>query len=332
MPTAILNSTATATATIPANAPLVYGDVVAHVVDVTPAIARRWLDSNTNNRKRSDHQVTRYAADMMADDWVFTGDPIRFHGSGTLIDGQHRLSAIASIDDDGFSVPLLVIEGLGDDAQYAMDQGKKRTTGDQLALSGMSWNTNSMAALAHQMNIIEQGLLFKSADAISQSKDIAWLRNNPDLAEFVGTNIKWFTKAPCTPTTVAVAACVARVAVGEAESDSLLGKFISGAGLSHTSPILHLRNHLLNLRAAKTRLARRDEIGLVLRAFEREFSGDEVTRVSKPKGGSFTSSTFPTTFIDAYFDGRGIARVAIEGDASEDVESDTPDGSTLPLF
>lgn len=330
MPTATLNSTATATA--PAHAPLVYGDVVAHVVDVTPAIARRWLDSNTNNRKRSDHQVTRYAADMASGDWVFTGDPVRFHRSGTLIDGQHRLSAIASIGDDGFSVPLLVIEGLGDDAQYAMDQGKKRTTGDQLSLTGMTGNTNSMAALAHQMNIVEHGLLFKNADAISQSKDIAWLRNNPDLAEFVGTNIKWFTKAPCTPTSVAVAACVARVAVGEVEADSLLEKFISGVGLSHTSPILHLRNHLINLRAAKTRLARRDEIGLVLRAFEREFTGDEVTRVSKPKGGSFTPSTFPSVFIDAYFDGRGIARVAIEGETSSSAADDVEVGETKPLF
>ena len=330
MPTATLNTTATSLD--PAHAPLVYGDVVAHVVDVTPAIARRWLDSNTNNRKRSDHQVTRYAADMASGDWVFTGDPVRFHRSGTLIDGQHRLSAIASIGDDGFSVPLLVIEGLGDDAQYAMDQGKKRTTGDQLSLTGMTGNTNSLAALAHQMNIIEHGLLFKNADAISQSKDIAWLRNNPDLAEFVGTNIKWFNKAPCTPTSVAVAACVSRVAVGGVESESLLEKFISGVGLSHTSPILHLRNHLLNLRAAKTRLARRDEIGLVLRAFEREFTGDEVMRVSKPKGGSFTPSTFPSVFIDAYFDGRGIARVPIEGDTGEIVETGTSDGSTFPLF
>lgn len=292
---------------------LVYGNIIAHVVDVTPAIARRWLDSNTNNRRKSQPQVARYAADMTAGDWEFTGDPIRFHKSGTLIDGQHRLSAIASIDDPEFSVPMIVIEGLGDGAQYAMDQGKKRTTGDQLSLTGMVGNTNTFASISHQMNIIESGLLFKRADTISQSKDIAWLRNNADLAEYIGTNIKRFAKAPCTPTTAAVAACIAREAVGADEAEELLEKFVTGAGLAHTSPILHLRNHLLNLRAAKTQLKRRDEIGLVLRAFEREYAGDEVMRVSKPKTGTFTAANFPSTFIDAYFDGRGLSRVSIEG-------------------
>lgn len=312
--------------------PLVYGDVVAHVVNVTPAVARRWLESNTNNRKKSDQQTARYAADMTSGDWVFTGDPVRFHRTGTLIDGQHRLSAIASIDDSEFSVPLLVIEGLGDAAQYAMDQGKKRTTGDQLSLTGMAGSTNTIASIAHQMNIIESGLLFKRTDVISQSKDISWLRDNADLAEYIGTNMKRFAKAPCTPTTAAVTACIARIAVGDDESDSLMEKFVTGAGLAHTSPILHLRNHLVNLRASKTRLTRRDEIGLVLRAFEREFSGDEVSRVSKPKSGTFTPSTFPTMFIDSYFDGRGIARVPIEGETGSSASVDTAVGETEPLF
>lgn len=310
---------------------LVYGDVVAHVVSVTPAIARRWLDSNVNNRKKSQPQVARYAADMAAGDWVFTGDPIRFHKSGTLIDGQHRLSEIAAIKDAGFSVPMIVIEGLGDDAQYAMDQGKKRTTGDQLSLTGMSGSTNTFASISHQMNVIESGRLFKGPDVISQSKDIAWLRNNADLTEYIGTNMKRFAKAPCTPTTASVTACIARVAVGEDEAEDLVEKFVTGAGLAHTSPILHLRNHLLNLRAAKTRLPRRDEIGLVLRAFEREYAGDEVTRVSKPKSGTFTAANFPSTFIDAYLDGRGLARVPIEGTPEGAVEG-TPVGDTAPLF
>lgn len=318
--------TAPATATS-----LVYGDVIAHVVDVTPTIARRWLDSNINNRRKSQPQVARYAADMVAGDWVFTGDPIRFHKSGTLIDGQHRLTAIASIEDTGFSVPMIVIEGLGDDAQFAMDQGKKRTTGDQLSLTGMSGSTNTIASIAHQMNIIELGLLFKRTDTVTQSKDIAWLRDNMDLTEFIGTNMKLFAKAPCTPTTAAVVACISRVAVGANEADALMEKFATGAGLAHTSPILHLRNYLVNLRTAKKQLKRRDEIGLVLRAFEREYADDAVSRVSKPQSGAFTTANFPTMFIDAYFDGRGLVRVPIEG-APDSAMVGTSVGETAPLF
>lgn len=62
--------------------------------------------------------------------------------------------------------------------------------------------------------------------------------------------------------------------------------------------------------ATKTRLSRRDEIGLVLRAFEREHVGTEVTRVSKPKSGTFTAANFPPTFIDAHFDGCGAGGVS----------------------
>ena len=62
--------------------------------------------------------------------------------------------------------------------------------------------------------------------------------------------------------------------------------------------------------ATKTRLSRRDEIGLVLRAFEREHVGTEVTRVSKPKSGTFTAANFQPTFIDAHFDGCGAGGVS----------------------
>lgn len=46
-----------------------YGQMTLSVEVVTPAVARRWLDSNTNNRRLRKTVVEQYAADMTSGAW-----------------------------------------------------------------------------------------------------------------------------------------------------------------------------------------------------------------------------------------------------------------------
>lgn len=111
--------------------------------------ARRWLGENTNNRSVSKTAVARYARDMKAGEWLYTGDPVRFSADGRLLDGQHRLHAII---EAGVAVPMLVIEGLPDETQTVMDTGRKRATADALALIGET-NTVTLAAVARIIHL-----------------------------------------------------------------------------------------------------------------------------------------------------------------------------------
>lgn len=94
------------------------------VIDVTPAIARRWLSQNNNVRNIIPAVVENYRGIMERGEYVLTHQGIAFDSTG-LIDGQHRLTAISAMPD-GFRVKMLVAKNLPDKAKLAMDIGKKR--------------------------------------------------------------------------------------------------------------------------------------------------------------------------------------------------------------
>jgi hypothetical protein len=103
------------------------------LVEITPDLAREWLGFNTHNRNVRPRVVLAYAADMSAGNWQWNGESIKFASDGTLLDGQHRLAAIA---EAGKTIPMLVVRGLKNDAQETVDGGAKRKFSDVLKLRG----------------------------------------------------------------------------------------------------------------------------------------------------------------------------------------------------
>jgi len=96
-----------------------------NIVTVTPELAAEYLERNyRNNRTVNRVRVEAYAADMKADKWTFTGEALKFAEDGTLIDGQHRLSAIVAAD---IPVDMLIIEGVEAGAVTNMDTNMPRS-------------------------------------------------------------------------------------------------------------------------------------------------------------------------------------------------------------
>ncbi len=136
------------------------------VINVTPELAEKWLAQNTHNRNLRDNAVMAYARDMEAGNWAENGEAIKFaegdvlllggrdalHG-GALLDGQHRLQAIAL---SGVTVRLLVVTGLRNSTQETMDDGRKRTLADALTLRGEQ-NTVALASVIRRALMWTQG-------------------------------------------------------------------------------------------------------------------------------------------------------------------------------
>jgi len=77
-------------------------------VDVTPEMAATWLSDNPNRRPLDAVRAAEYAAKMKAGTWTERErheTPITVTEGGTLINGQHRLSAVVLA---GFPVRLRV--------------------------------------------------------------------------------------------------------------------------------------------------------------------------------------------------------------------------------
>jgi hypothetical protein len=99
------------------------------VVDISPELARQWLNLNIGNRPASQAHVAKLERFIREGKWKMTGDPIRFSKTGKLIDGQHRLQAILN---SGSTVQCVVMRDLEDEIFNVIDSGKSRQKSDIL--------------------------------------------------------------------------------------------------------------------------------------------------------------------------------------------------------
>lgn len=117
---------------------------------VTPELAQEYLDRNTHNRKLRKTRTEKLARDMRAGNWRETHQGIAFDESGTLLDGQHRLAAVA---ESGCSLRMLVTWGVQRESQVNMDDHAPRSFADALSLAGVGDGsiTNRTVATARCM-------------------------------------------------------------------------------------------------------------------------------------------------------------------------------------
>lgn len=100
-------------------------------VQVTPAIAQEYLESQRVNRPLSTANLKKIQNDMLAGRWHEDGGPIRFDKAGAMIDGQHRMWAIVETE---LTFSFLVIRGVDIAAMATMDTGKSRSVSDIIGL------------------------------------------------------------------------------------------------------------------------------------------------------------------------------------------------------
>ena len=60
------------------------------VIVVSPALAKKWLDKNTVNRRVYPSVVTGLVEAIERGEWICSHQGIAFSKSGRLLDGQHR--------------------------------------------------------------------------------------------------------------------------------------------------------------------------------------------------------------------------------------------------
>ena len=97
---------------------------------ITPAKATKYLEQNVdNNRPVSDHHVAVLARDMKSGKWVQNGETIKFNGTGSLLDGQHRLWGCIEAN-----VPFTTVVARGVPSLDDVDRGRPRTMGHILAM------------------------------------------------------------------------------------------------------------------------------------------------------------------------------------------------------
>ncbi|MFE3958590.1 hypothetical protein ACFXPS_31005 [Nocardia sp. NPDC059091] len=267
--------------------------VTSQVMDVDSALARRWLERNPNNRPIRQARVQQYYDDMVSGRWRFNGEAIKFGPDGELLDGQHRLQAIARTT--GMRFPLLIVRGLSPDSQVTMDQGAKRTPSDQLTITGITSHNTSMVAAALRVYMVwMEGNLFGDivrGGGVSTTRVVEFATAYPELITIADRFTVVAKRLKARPA-VACAVAMRLSEIDAAAAAEFVRLWDSGAGLAADSPILALRDRLDSIRVNRLRISDRDQIGLIVTAWNLWRRGRAVTKLQRPKGG-FTSENFP---------------------------------------
>ena len=266
--------------------------VEVKVIMTDALIAKRWLTRNVRNRKIRTTTVQRYRSDMEGGRWTFAADPIRFDSDGNLIDGQHRLAALA--ETEGITLPMLVVRGLPEAAQSVMDQGGRRTPGDQLSLKGVK-DANAVAAAVKQYLIWSEGLLFRDNKVVQATittpRIEQWVDENPDpLANF--QRIISLTKQNDAPPSIAGAAALRFMQVDAAATVQFFTLLARGAG-TEGHPIVTLDKRLQRNRREGLKMAGRDYLSLFILAWNAWRDERQMSKFQRPRGGTWNEDNFP---------------------------------------
>ena len=268
-------------------------DRITHsVVMVDAAIAARWLERNTRNRPLQATTVARYKRDMLDNRWNFAGDPIRFSVEGSLLDGQHRLAAI--VDAETVIVPMLVVRGLADETQGVMDQGRRRSGADQLALRGYR-QASFLASSVRQYLIWESGLMFRDNKLAAMEVTVPWIEQwvgeHPEQVAFLSGITNLVRGSDAVPSSAGAAAIMFFTIDPEAAAEffTLLAR---GAG-TEGHPIVTLDKRLSKLRRDSTKIPPRDHLAMFIQAWNAWRSGRTMLKFQRPRGGAWSAVNYP---------------------------------------
>lgn len=165
---------------------------------ITSEAALDLLTLNQDNRKLKRASIDKMVEDMLADIWIWNGDPIRFDINMKLVDGQHRLWAIYLSKR---KQPYTIVTGLPEKAQSTIDNGQNRNASDALQFHGFKEYSTIVAAVIKAYDQWEKSqtvharnhrYVFSPADVLNWA--IANKAEAEKINEFAGYAVKTLFK------------------------------------------------------------------------------------------------------------------------------------------
>lgn len=213
--------------------------------EISPARAKRLLESNTENRPISKRRVDTLVRDIAAGAWSVNesaGNPVAIREDGVLANGQHRLLAISK---GTVTVACWVIVGMPKDVP--MDNVRPRSFADNLGMSG----TRNASAIAAASRILFNYAIGQSLhNAPTQSEHRSTFDAFRDELMVTGSQFYNGVRPPLRLVAVLAATIVAGLK-HEDVAKEFMDKYMTGAGLMPADPVLALRERLTRDKEAR---------------------------------------------------------------------------------
>lgn len=218
------------------------------IVFITPEIALELLQKNTNNRNFKKANLAFVKNELTKDRWQTTHQPIGIDTNGQLIDGQHRLEAIAKTKKSAW---VRVTINCDPKTMNAVDTGRSRNNADMLQIGGLEGSKSIAPVMRQYINYYRHSnVSWTGPEAIVTSIDITdeLKKIEVDVLSIFSYAKKLNTKfsfLPYTPAATFMLLCEAKD-IFAPEYTEFFDQLVFGAGLPADSPVLTLRNRWLN--------------------------------------------------------------------------------------
>lgn len=233
------------------------GAPISQICDVTPAIARWFLDFNSDNRRIRKAYVKKYAGLMTAGEWELTNDAICVTGERYLLNGQHRLLAVV---ESGCTVRLLVLWNCPAGSFEKMDRPLSRSAADALGLRGhLMGHVLAAGIQAYSQFTARQ---WSRQALLEPSQVIALLEAHPGIEG----SVRIVQYHPVTTPGNTVAMHYVFKQIDQELADDFFEKLGSGAGMVSHHPVLKLREKLLS-RGRGMQLSRKVECAYIIKSW-----------------------------------------------------------------
>lgn len=257
----------------------------AEFMTVTPEMAMDWLTRNESNRKIRPYKVNDYVRDIEASNWTYSNDGICLAPDGSLLNGQHRLTAIF---EAGKPAVLLVIHDMPPEAMIAMDRGTSRTVADLLGLHG-HLNTHMLGSITKLCIVIDSGRIYgdnKYARA-TDSEIEDFIAANPvveHIASYVST-IK--SHVDCSPSAIGGAYWLIQEVNGTSLTEFYLDQLATRQNEPSGSAVLAVDSRLRSIRRERTPYTQREIVAFLIRGWNYYAVDKRVSTLPMTTRGEF---------------------------------------------
>ncbi len=287
------------------------------VLYVTPAMAKRWLETNIeNNRIVRESKVDLYVSDMRGGRWRNTGETIKFNPDGKLIDGQHRLQAL--IESGVSGVTMSIAFDVPNDALEVIDTGAARRFADTLKMQE-AVNRFASAAIVRRTLQRERGnpTGMKGRSAVlavpTNAEMLARYRQDPGGFDAAAARGYDFSRLRMCSATGAGIMAYWLNAIAPEEAHQFMDQVVSGADIGKKHPANVLRTRLFRERALETTQV----MALFIRAWNFWCLGNTLDRIQTTRKGELNNGNFPEPITPRKFAGDFSRHSEIDDDEED---------------
>lgn len=267
-------------------------DMTVELMEITPSDAAEMLTMNVRNRKMSKNKVTAYAASMRAGRWN-PGSQVMVSPDGIIVDGQHRLQAVVS---SGLTQTFTVLWNTPIEYQDDVDTHAKRTIGGQLTIHGVQNAATAAALLRPTMRWLAgaPATLIFSSSAFSGA--VTGYPTTREAVEFYVAHESAVTSAARAVKRVTSQIGGSANALGllsflagevdEGDRDDFFSRLATGGDIATGSPILVLRNRMIEDRGRRDKRRALQIFGESVKAWNAYRDGEEIHKLIWRGGGA----------------------------------------------